>query len=64
MEPSGAGAESDHSGQSRRVMGRETSPVSDRARLEMLEGGQRELVAAITDIKASLNQLSVEFAET
>ena len=45
-------------------MGRETSPMSDRARLEMLEGGQRELVAAITDIKATLNQLSVKSAET
>ena len=45
-------------------MGRETSPVSDRARLEMLEGDQRELVAAITGIQATLNQLSVESAET
>ena len=45
-------------------MGRDASPVSDRVRLEILEGGQRELVAALTDIKATLNQLSVESAET
>ena len=40
------------------------SSGSDKARLDMLEGGQRELVAAITDIKATLNRLSVETAET
>ena len=64
MEPSGHGAHFDHSGHSRRAIGREKSSVYDRARLERIDGGQRDLAVAITGIQATLNQLSVESAET
>ena len=40
------------------------SSGSDKARLDMLEGGQREIIAAITNIKATLNQLSMATDET
>ena len=64
MEPSGHGTQSDHSGQSRRASGRAISSMYDRVRMERLEGGQRDLAAAITGIQATPNQLSVESAET
>ena len=59
-----SGAHFDHSGHSRRAIGRKKLPVYDRARLERIDGGQRNLAAAITGIQATLNQLSVESAET
>ena len=64
MEPSEYGAHFDHSGHSRRAMGREKLPVDDRARLERMDGDQRNLTAAITGIQATLHQLSVDSAET
>ena len=64
MEPSGHGSPTDHSGRSRRARERETSPEYERARLERLEGGQRNLTTAITGLQATLHQLSVDSAET
>ena len=44
-------------------MGHETTPDSNRTRIEALEGNQKEIMAALADMKATMNQLSLDAAE-
>ena len=41
----------------------ETTPGSNRTRIEALEGNQKEIMAALADMKATTNQLSLDIAE-
>ena len=44
-------------------MERETTSGSNRTRIETLEGNQKEIMATLADMKATMNQLSLDTVE-
>ena len=44
-------------------MEREATPGSNRARFEALEGSQKEIMATLAEMKATMNQLSLDTME-